>query len=143
MCYILDPTIAKTSFIESISDKLGLKTEFSFGSYDSTEGVMPSPIDWLNAFKNAEFIITDSFHGTVLSILFGKPFIVFANEARGLERFQTLLRLLNLESRLLILQGKNYELPQKFEYTIDYHQANKILEELRKKSMDFLTSNLK
>ncbi len=143
MCYILDPTIAKTSFIESISSKLGLKTEFSFGSYDSTDGVMPSPIDWLNGFKNSEFVITDSFHGTVLSILFRKPFIVFANEARGLERFQTLLRLLNLESRLLILQGKNYELPQKFEYTIDYHQANKKLEELRKKSMDFLTSNLK
>ena len=143
MCYILDPTAAKTAFIELISSHLGLKTAVSFGSYDSIEGVMPSPVDWLNGFKNAEFVITDSFHGTVLSILFGKPFIVFANEARGLERFHTLLRPLNLESRLLTLHGENYELPQGFEYAIDYYHANDVLEELRKKSMDFLASNLK
>ncbi|MBP5640452.1 MAG: polysaccharide pyruvyl transferase family protein, partial [Victivallales bacterium] len=110
MCYVLDPTDAKNACIDIISKQLGGKTSVAFGSYDSTEGVMPSPIDWLNGFKNAEFVITDSFHGTVLSILFGKPFIVFANEARGLDRFHTLLRPLKLESRMMSLQGGNYEL---------------------------------
>ena len=143
MCYILDPTAAKTAFIQLISRQLGLTTTISYGSYDSTEGIMPSPVDWLNGFKNADFVITDSFHGTVLSVLFGKPFIVFANEARGLERFYTLLRPLNLESRLMYPHGENYELPQGFEYAIDYRQANNVLEELRRKSMDFLVSNLK
>ena len=143
MCYILDPTAAKTAFIQSISRHLGLMTTISFGSYDSTEGIMPSPIDWLNGFKNADFVITDSFHGTVLSILFGKPFIVFANEARGLERFHTLLRPLKLESRLLHLHNGNYELPHGFEFAVVYRHTNDVLEELRRKSMDFLISNLK
>ena len=73
MCYILDPTVAKTALIEFISNHLGLREMVSFGSFESTEGVMPSPVDWLNGFKNAEFVITDSFHGTVLSLLFENP----------------------------------------------------------------------
>lgn len=143
MCYVLDPTAAKTAFINDLRNRLGVRTSVAFGSYDSTEGVMPSPTDWLNGFRNAAFVVTDSFHGTVLSILFEKPFLVFANEARGLERFQTLLRPLNLESRLLALQGESYRLPQGAWEAIDYRHANGVLEELRRKSMDFLASNLK
>jgi len=49
---------------------------------------------------DAQFVVTDSFHGTVFSILFNKPFIAIANKERGLTRFTSLLKLFHLEDRL-------------------------------------------
>ena len=50
---------------------------------------------------DAEFVITDSFHGCVFSILFNIPFIAIGNEGRGLSRFQSLLKMFGLENRLV------------------------------------------
>ncbi len=57
---------------------------------------------WLSALRMAEYVITDSFHGTVFSILFQKKFIVVANEYRGLTRLQSLLKMFGLENRLIM-----------------------------------------
>ena len=61
----------------------------------------PSVYQWIKDFDVAKFIITDSFHGVVFSILFEKPFIVVGNKKRGLNRFFSLLSLFNLENRLI------------------------------------------
>lgn len=42
---------------------------------------------------DARYVITDSFHGTVFSILFEKPCIVIQNSSRGNDRFQSLLKM--------------------------------------------------
>ncbi len=47
--------------------------------------------DWLNIIKNAKYVITDSFHGSVFSIIFNKQFIVLQTKTRGNERIETLL----------------------------------------------------
>lgn len=52
---------------------------------------MPAVQDWLASFANAEFVLTDSFHGMVFSIIFGKPFLVIVNKERGAARFESLL----------------------------------------------------
>ncbi|WP_298906172.1 polysaccharide pyruvyl transferase family protein [uncultured Psychrobacter sp.] len=52
---------------------------------------MPAVQDWLASFANAEFVLTDSFHGMVFSIVFGKPFLVIVNKERGAARFESLL----------------------------------------------------
>ena len=143
MSYILDPTPAKAACINDIRGTLGIQQEVAVSSYDHCQGEMPSPVEWLAGFRNASFVVTDSFHGTVLSILFGKSFVVFANAARGLGRFQTLLRPLGLESRLLSLQGDEYRLPGDFGKGIDYGEVNRLLEERRRASKEFLKNNLK
>lgn len=144
MTYVLDPTPAKSATIDAIRRRLGLTQEVVFSSYDHCQGEMPSPVDWLAGFRNASFVVTDSFHGTVLSILFGKPFAVFANAARGLERFHTLLRPLGLEKRLLSLQGESYPaLSDDFFNEIDYGRVNGLLEARRQESMEFLRRHLK
>lgn len=56
---------------------------------------------WLKNIYEADFVITDSFHGTVFSIIFNKPFIAIGNEQRGMSRFTSLLTLFSLGNRLL------------------------------------------
>ena len=55
------------------------------------ERIQPPIEHWLRAFIDAEFIITDSFHGCVFSMIFNKPFIVIVNIDRGQSRFNSLL----------------------------------------------------
>jgi len=60
-------------------------------SNDLNDYKMPAVQDWLASFANAEFVLTDSFHGMVFSIIFDKPFLVIVNKERGAARFESLL----------------------------------------------------
>jgi exopolysaccharide biosynthesis predicted pyruvyltransferase EpsI len=62
---------------------------------------MPDVRDWLAGFANAKFVLTDSFHGMVFSLIFGKPFFVMKNKTRGAARFTSLLSACGLESQIL------------------------------------------
>lgn len=42
---------------------------------------------WLDSFAGADFVLTDSFHGTAFAINFNKPFIAFGSKERGQARF--------------------------------------------------------
>ena len=57
--------------------------------------------EWLATFRDADFIMTDSFHGAVFSIIFGKPFIVIDNPKRGTGRIRSLLQLFGLENHFI------------------------------------------
>lgn len=85
-----------------------------------------NPSEFVNLVKNARYVCTDSFHGTVFSILFSKDFFTFKrfNKKASLStnsRLTSLLNRLNLENRLIvgnepmddILHIKNYEDIQK------------------------------
>ena len=56
--------------------------------------------EWLWYYFNAKAIITDSFHGTIFSIIFHKPFLTKTNNVRGAQRFESLLAPLGLTNRL-------------------------------------------
>lgn len=62
---------------------------------------MTSVNEWLTFIKNAEIIFTDSYHATIFSIIFNKPFIQIIN-APTQNRFQSLYRLLNITSKPFI-----------------------------------------
>lgn len=61
--------------------------------------------DYIESFiygiKNCKAVITDSFHGTVFSIIFNKPFIAFINTEIGKDRFNTLKEVFNLKNRIV------------------------------------------
>jgi len=94
------------------------------------------------AFANAQFVITDSFHGCVFSIIFHKPFIAIANQWRGLSRFTTLLGHFNLQSRLVFSYEEFLNRREQLLNTIDYIPIGKRLEDLRDTSLRFLTDAL-
>jgi exopolysaccharide biosynthesis predicted pyruvyltransferase EpsI len=95
--------------------------------------------EWIRGFMDAEFVVTDSFHGTVFSIIFNKPFISIANESRGTTRFTSLLKMFNLENRL-IFSPEELNLDKVKE--IDWGNVNEILEQDKERAIFFLKRNL-
>ena len=100
--YILDNCNWKKQVLEVTKNKLGLE---QFSNQHNDNGIadkkIPSIESWIKGFADADFIITDSFHGTVFSIIFDKPFISLVNFNRGASRFESLLRELGLTERSL------------------------------------------
>jgi len=92
---------------------------------------------WLSAIAGAEFVLTDSFHGCVFSIIFNKPFFVLVNASRGASRFSSLLGSFGLEDRAL-QDPKDARL----DATIDWDGVNEALRRKREDSMKFLKTSL-
>lgn len=147
--YILDRTNEKKQITQRIEKKLNLKSfeimppicksrkEFKSNPNKFT---LPPVEQWLKSFDDAEFVITDSFHGCVFSIIFNKPFIAIGNKSRGLTRFTSLLKLFNLENRLIIdPSGLNDKLILE---KIDWENIKKIIIKEQEKFTKFLKQNL-
>ena len=97
--------------------------------------------EWLWYFNNSKAIFTDSFHGTIFSIIFKKPFISLKNVRRGGERFPSLLKPLKLMYRLFETYdciNNNYELYDKIDYSIPLQHLSKI----KKYSYNWLKNKL-
>jgi hypothetical protein len=83
-------------------------------------------------------VVCDSFHGTVFSIIFEKPFIVLANKERGNTRLESLLDTFGLNDRFISNEDINLTTIRPIDW--DYVRSRK--QELVDKSLNFLTSNL-
>ena len=83
-------------------------------------------------------VITDSYHGTIFSIIFNKPFIIYVSKDRGKERFNSLLEIFNLQERFF-----NYDCYPDINLLQKPLNLNKnIFNSLKKKSIRFLKKNL-
>ncbi|EJW89438.1 Polysaccharide pyruvyl transferase, partial [gut metagenome] len=109
-CYVLDRSNEKRELIQQIATRTSRKPfenmpelpDSIYNLYgDIDKCVYPPVEDWLSAFMEAEMVVTDSFHGTVFSILFNKPFWVVGNEGRGMARFESLLSMYGLQERMI------------------------------------------
>ncbi len=90
--------------------------------------------EFLSYIKNAECMITDSFHGTAFAINFNTPFVeILPNNKTG-TRNMSILKLTGLSNRILS-DDKNITLAMK---KMDYSRANQIIEEKRKESLNVL-----
>ena len=98
----------------------------------------PSVEFWLQQFEDAEFVVTDSFHACVFSIIFGKEFIAYGNKNRGLSRFTSLLRMFGLEDRLILSFDEYIDK----EIVSSITESQKKLEELRIESKEWLSNAL-
>jgi hypothetical protein len=59
------------------------------------------PAEFLGLIKNSEYVITDSFHGTVFSTIFDKPFYTFISRPNVSTRIYNLIDLLNTPDRIV------------------------------------------
>lgn len=99
--------------------------------------IKPSVETWIRGFYDAEFVITDSFHACVFSIIFKKQFIVVGNKERGMARFESLLKMFGLEERLV---DENVDVNTL--QPIDYDKVYNLYVQLKEKSLHFLSENL-
>lgn len=100
--YILDIDMNKENILKKVvlhiqDEVVELKNIDSKNNQTLNAGV----VEWINNFYNASFVITDSYHGVLFSIIFKKDFVVIPNLERGVERFLSILKVLELEERLV------------------------------------------
>ena len=141
--HVLDRTSQKQQVIEAIASHYHL-TPFTCNQ-SANEGDIDAPIEkriqppleqWLRSFMEAKYVVTDSFHGTVFSILFNKPFLVLNNPGRGASRIESLLQMFGLE-KCFISETTSLVYPE-----INYQEVNLKLEQLRNDAKQFLSYHL-
>lgn len=105
--HILDPVfLADVKIFHALADSVETppckvvgyildQTDVQFDRNIATEHL--SVEQYLSFIKNAELLITDSFHGACFAILFKRPFLSLGNASRGNSRFESLFRDLKIE----------------------------------------------
>lgn len=86
-----------------------------------------SPAKFVDLIYNAEYVVTNSFHGTAFSILMQKKFYVFEPPKRNM-RIKDLLCDLNIQKELLLSE------------TVDYNKVKIKIEEMKDLSLNYLQS---
>ena len=94
--------------------------------------------EFLYGIYNCKAVITDSFHGTVFSIIFNKPFISFLYKKNGIERFNSLKSLFNIGDRIYDLDS----IPDANLLETPLNINKTVLNILKEKSINFIKRNL-
>jgi hypothetical protein len=149
LTYVLDKSPDKQEFIKKIILETGL-TEVSImpkslfrdaGRKKISDCIYPPVTAWLRGFMDAEYVVTDSFHGMAFAIIFNKPFLALGNTKRGMTRFSSLVKLFGLEDRIIL--SADSHLTEKLYSPIDFQQVNEILKTKQLEAYKFLSDSLK
>lgn len=95
------------------------------------------PEEFLTLFKNATFVVTDSFHGTCFSLSFEVPFAVTTHGVHS-NRISSLLQLTGLENRLIDGTTNFVDI----ELDVDFSEATKNLQSARSRDLHYLSASL-
>lgn len=118
----------------------------SIGSIRRIKGIRcayPESIPgWMARIAGGQYIITDSFHGTVISLLYQKQFVVCVGNPKLVTRIKSLLTLVNLEDRIMSVNDSIEDIMGKLMRPIDYAMVNSILANERKISKEYLTKTI-
>lgn len=104
-----------------------------------------SPEGFVTLFKNADYVVTNSFHGTVFSIIFERPFFTMALVGDRADRNVRMIDLLNATGLSYCLKGEGYDMGKhdvEFANNIDWGKTALLLNALRERSTAFLAECL-
>ncbi len=110
----------------------------AFYKYKFKHHFNTGPLEFLNILKNSELIISSSFHGTIFSIIFNKPF--YAVNGLDDNRINTLLKSLKLEDRCVSINNMDSKITEAF--NINFDIATKIIDNEKEKSKNYLKKAL-
>lgn len=151
--YILNPTEEKRNALLRASRKLQLPLKVILDgqeNYDKNYKAMNlndavlgtvGVEDWLYYFENAQFILTDSYHGLCFSLIFHKNFICFGNRLRGMSRFNTLIEITKLDDHML-LNPQDDSIDDLLYRVIDYSAVEQRLDVEKRRSREWLKNAL-
>ena len=148
--FFLNPNEEKISISRRIRKDLHISDYLNFTDLDKPERFVPGFIgekvevnsrieNLVKAYKNADFVVTDSFHGTCLALIFNKPFISIANVIRGEGRFRSVLTWAKQMDRLIYTE---VDLEKKHLQKVDFTETNRIIAEARKIGIEWLREGL-
>ena len=152
-CYFLGKNKKNREMVKRLANTLGYKI-VSINHCDEIDKYADKfadytpydvdPFDWVNLLYNSELVCTDSFHGTVFSIINNKNFFVFNrhndnNKMSTNSRIISILNLFNLQNHLI----NNYDnINELLKIKTDFNKINQTLDQFRDESINFLLSSL-
>ena len=140
--FIFNPNAENTAFRDRLARETGLPVltisdnPFSRSSETSLLARGVGPSEFLRLIMDASYVVTDSFHGTALSILLNRPFFVTLSTKTN-SRLETLLSRLSLSDRILAEGGET-----DVRTPIDYECVNRMIAQQREDSLSFLRGAL-
>ena len=141
--YLLNYMLGKTPYkwkkqINKIADRYNLKI-VKIAEIKERKRFGAGPQEIIDYLKSAEIVVTDSFHATIFSILFSKPFIVYDRQMdfySCFSRLETLLNKFKFEKRFVD------NMDECNVFNINFSHTKAILEKERKKSYNYLKKSL-
>lgn len=151
LCYFISDPAPYATVVQTIAKRLKLRIVSLCGARRTVRGTRSAVLDagpreFLGLFSQAAFVLTDSFHGTIFSINFSRPFYTFAytgsGKAKVSSRLDNILEILGLTARLLtkpagVIPAEGL-LPE-----IAYDKVHLALERERTKSLRWLSEALR
>lgn len=153
-CYFLGNNPNQRNLVKKLQNKTGMKIvalQHLDEYIPSDEGFADEapynvgPAEFLNYIRNAEYICTDSFHCSVFSILYKKKFFTFSRFSETAKqntntRIDNLLNITGLSERRV---NAGMSVDELLNLQLDFNNADKKLDELRKSSIDYLKNALR
>ena len=139
LIYQIDANPASDISIRTLEKRFGCRVySMTVPKLGSTHGKMGQvgPEEFLSLLDHAEFLLTNSFHGVALSLLWHKQFFVYEHGG-AMTRIDNLLDTVQLSDRKVRMVADID--PAR---TIDYDRVDRILEERRAGSLAFLRNAL-
>ena len=141
--YLLSPNPKPISFAIKLAKRIGIRVKYdcrfkkdiptfaALSEVNSFREIACGPSEFITNIKYADYVITDSFHATVFSIIFHKEFYIFPRGSINV-RMLDLLGGLGLKRR--------FDCEEIYNEIIDYPKVDKILDRMREQSADYLRS---
>ena len=151
LCYFLNYTFNAFPYVDKLAEYMQKQTGYEIlrvarpphriGLPHTHYRVNASPEEFLALVRDAEMVLTTSFHGTAFAVNYGKPvFTVVQNKDASDSRQVSLMCNLGLEAQILSI---NDSMPDSRRFIYDVQSEQMLLEKLRAKSVDFLKNALR
>ena len=124
--YIISPTEIELKIVKEIALRLNYNVHFILLEKN------PSIQNFIYLISNCKAVITNSYHGTIFSIIFNKPFIVLGDPKA--KRFESLGEIFDIKSRFI----NDYKIPDLSLLKIPLKKNKILLNALKKNSLIFL-----
>lgn len=136
--YVLDNKEETDKALGTLSEKLSMPDIRSVADQDKTVSIER----WLRYLRDAGLVLTDSFHGTIFSIIFHVPFVSVCNKDRGADRFYAILSRLGLENRLVSEDTPGEEIIKVALSPVDWEMVDRKLASFKEESLRELKNAL-
>lgn len=151
LCYFLNYTFNAFPYVDELAQYMQKQTGYEIvrvarpphhlGAPHTHYKVGASPEEFLALVRDAELVLTTSFHGTAFAVNYGKPvFTVVQDRNASDSRQVSLMHNLGLGNHVLSVKD---EMPDKSRFCYDVEAEQTRLEELRKASMEYLQNAIK
>lgn len=139
LCYQIAYSQSLVDFAQELARKTGKKIISIQGSmrnkFEAKYIWSAGPLEYINLFLNADYIVTNSFHGTAFSINFNKNFFteLLPSFEKTSSRLESILDMFELRSRQIV-DGKNANMLD----AVNYEKVNELLDKKRGESINIL-----